>query len=372
MRINFLLPPVDMSGGIRVVALYAQWLQEHGHEVVLISQPSSATPLRQKVRSVLKGKGWPPTSAPRVSHLDGLNLDHRVLDSHRPPLDEDVPDGDVLIATWWETAHWAAALDKSKGTKVHFIQHHEVFPYLPLDSVHAAYRLPLHKIVVATWLKDIMRDMYGDLNCDVVPNSVDKTQFHAQPRTKQARPTVGFLYHEMPLKGLDVTLAVLDRLRRVIPNLRVLCFGSSPPSRANPLMKGVKFFLSPPQAAIRNIYALCDVWLTCSRTEGFNLPAMEAMACRTPVVSTPAGWPAEAVRDGYNGVLAGVGDVNALARGVWHILGLEEAAWAQYSQNAYATVENSSWDRSARMFEEALVNARRLARKKDRKANGRP
>jgi glycosyltransferase involved in cell wall biosynthesis len=371
MRINFLLPPVGMSGGIRVVALYAKWLEDHGHEVVLISQPRPAPALRQKITSAIKGKGWPSGPEPLPSHLDGLGLDHRVLDSHRPPGDADVPDGDVLIATWWETAHWAYALDKSKGVKTHFIQHHEVFPYLPLDSVHEAYRLPMHKIVVANWLKDVMRDMYGDPICDVVPNSVDKEQFHATPRAKQALPTVGFLYHEMPFKGLDVTLAVVDRLRRVIPDLRVLCFGASPPSRENPRMKGVKFFLSPPQAAIRNIYAHCDVWLTCSRTEGFNLPAMEAMACRTPVVSTPAGWPAEAVRDGYNGALADVDDVNGLARGVWRILSLDEATWGLYSQNAYATVEKSSWDQSARMFEEALVNARRRARRKERNANGR-
>jgi hypothetical protein len=30
----------------------------------------------------------------------------------------------------------------------------------------------------------------------------------------------------------------------------------------------------------------CDAWMTCSRSEGFNLPALEAMACRTPVVLT--------------------------------------------------------------------------------------
>src|SRR5208282_5263036 len=48
--------------------------------------------------------------------------------------------------------------------------------------------------------------------------------------------------------------------------------------------------------------------LTASRSEGFNLPAMEAMACRTPVVSTRTGWPAEAVKTGINGVLVDVED----------------------------------------------------------------
>jgi len=30
---------------------------------------------------------------------------------------------------------------------------------------------------------------------------------------------------------------------------------------------------------------------------------MEAMACRTPVVSTNTGWPSEAIKSGWNGIL---------------------------------------------------------------------
>jgi glycosyltransferase involved in cell wall biosynthesis len=52
---------------------------------------------------------------------------------------------------------------------------------------------------------------------------------------------------------------------------------------------------------------------------GFNLPAMEAMACRRPVVATRTTWPAEAVKS-ENGILVDFDDRVGLARGAEWVL----------------------------------------------------
>ena len=120
-----------------------------------------------------------------------------------------MPDADVVVATWWETAEWVNALDPRKGAKVYFIQHHEVFPYLPVDRSRATYQLPLRKVVISRWLLDVMREEYGDGSVDLVPNSVDSAQFFAAPRGKQSVPTFGFIYSTSGFKGLNVMLAAL-------------------------------------------------------------------------------------------------------------------------------------------------------------------
>jgi glycosyltransferase involved in cell wall biosynthesis len=66
----------------------------------------------------------------------------------------------------------------------------------------------------------------------------------------------------------------------------VLCFGSHAPDDMATLACCIEFEQSPAQDKIRDIYAQCDVWVTASRTESFNLPVMEAMVCRAPVVAT--------------------------------------------------------------------------------------
>ena len=160
MRITFLLPTVTMTGLTKFIVIYTRKLAQNGHIVKLVSPPPRSTSLRAKVRSLLTGDGWPADVKRHPSQLDGSGLDHTVLDRWSPVTDDDVPDADVVIATWWETAEWVAGLGPKKGAKVYFIQHHEVFSYLPVARCRATYRLPLHKIVVAKWLKNLMHSKY--------------------------------------------------------------------------------------------------------------------------------------------------------------------------------------------------------------------
>jgi glycosyltransferase involved in cell wall biosynthesis len=357
VRITFVLPAANMSGGTRVIGIYANELVRRGHVVTLVSPPSKPLSFQQKFRQWIGGNGWISEAERRKSHLDGSELDHRILERWRPVTDDDVPDADVVIATWWETAEWVSALAPKKGAKAYFVQHHEVFPHLPVERARATYRLRFHKIVIAKWLRDVMSSEYGDADVDLVPNSVDNNQFFAPVRVKQGVPTAGFLYSSVAFKGVDVTLAALAKVRESMPRLRIVSFGSEHPVAHLPLLEGTEFCFSPAQDRIRHLYGSCDVWVTASRTEGFNLPAMEAMACRTPVVSTKAGWPEEAIQTGMNGVLVDVDDTDALAQAIRWVVTRQSQDWEALSLNAYQTVEHSSWNASAALFEAALRNA---------------
>lgn len=363
MRITFVLPVVSMSGGNRVIAIYARKLTRMGHTVKLVSPPPMTTPFGRKIRSWLRGGGWPVDTMYRQSHLDGGELDHQMLDRWRPVVDDDVPDADVVIATWWETAEWVSALSAKKGAKVYFVQGHEVFPHLPIHRSRATYRLPLHKVVVSDWLRQIMASEYADEAVDLVPNSVDRNQFHAEHRSKQKVPSVGFLYSSASMKGLDVTLAALSIVRKQSPSLRLVSFGSVKPTAELALPGGTEFHFNPQQDSIRNLYNCCDVWVTSSRSEGFNLSAMEAMACRTPTVSTRTGWPAEAIKSGWNGYLVEIDNVIGVASGICSVLSLTNEDWQSMSLNAYSSIAESSWSSSAAMFERALRHACQRAKR---------
>lgn len=350
-----------MGGGTKVIVIYAELLARMGHVVRVVSRPRRAVPIHRKIKSLALGNGWPSDPPPPRSHFDGTAIDHHILDRWRPMTDDDVPDADIVIATWWETAEWIHAFSPNKGAKVHFVQGHEVFPFLPVERCHAVYRLPMHKIVVSEWLKRIMSTQYADDAVDVVLNGVDQKQFFAAVRGKQSIPTVGLLFSTSTGKGMDKSLAAIGIARRRIPNLRLVSFGTERPSQALSLPAGTEFSFSPPQDQIRNLYAKCDVWITASQSEGFNLPAMEAMACRTPVVATRTGWPADAVKTGRNGVLVDVDDVAGLALGLDWVLSLPDADWRQVSANAHGTATPSSWEESAKKFEAALMHACRRA-----------
>ena len=363
MKITFVLPYAGLAGGIRVVAIHAERLKQRGHEVVVVSTPPEPVSLSRQVKSLLRGKGWLPLPKEDGSHLYGRDVQHRVIDRCRPIVDADVPDADVVVATWWETAEWVAKMSETKGAKAYFIQHHETFENMPKERVEATWSLPLHKITISQWLVKLAENKYGDRNVSFVPNSVETKQFHAPPRGKQSVPTVGMLYSPISWKGCDVSLKAFSLAAQKVPNLRLVAFGSSEPAKDLPLPADTEYIQQPAQAAIKNIYARCDVWLCGSWSEGFHLPPLEAMACRCPVVSTQVGGPLDIIKEGVNGHLVPTGDSVALAKQLIHVLTLSEAEWQVMSDAAYTTATQYTWDDAVELFEAALSTA--IDRRKD-------
>lgn len=353
MKITFVLPHAGLAGGIRVVAIYAERLQKRGHQVFVVSLPRYRLPLRRKAKRFLKGEGW-PADPPLASHFDGLNIPHRVLDSWRPVVDADVPDADVIVATWWETAEWVANLSPTKGAKVYFIQHYETHAGQPVERVKATWTLPLHKVAISRWLSEVAATEFADPYASLVPNSVDTKQFYAPPRSKQSIPTVGLLYSHKKWKGCDVSLAAFAQAAQQIKNLRLIAFGEGKPSPALPLPAGSEYFHQPEQDSIKDIYSRCDVWLCGSWTEGFCLPPLEAMACRCPVVSTQVGGLGDFIRNGIEGYLVPPGNADALAQGLIEVLSRSQTQWRHMSDAAYAAATQYSWDDATSLFEQAL------------------
>ncbi len=343
-----------MGGGTKVMAIYADFLAKNGHDVNFVSTPISSKPsIKLRLKNMLRLKFFYPTTQP--SHFDALNIKNHVINAYRPIVDTDVPDADIVIATWWETAEWLQNLSDQKGKKVYFVQGHEVFDHIPKLRAIDTYKTDTKKIVVSRWLKDVLEKQYQSINIDLVPNAVDKQTFYFEKRQKNLNPTIGFLVSSGHVKGLDIALKALEQLRLIYPTLKVITFGTLK-LKNWPINKNDEFYLLPTQADIRALYASCDVWLAPSRSEGFNLTAMEAMACGTPVVSTKTGWPVEAINPYKNGILTELEDVNALTNGIKWFLDLSPDDWADCSEHAHQTTQGSSWDASAKLFEAVLTD----------------
>lgn len=353
MKITFILPYASLSGGIRVIAIYAQKLQQRGHDVFVVSQPQSQPSLKQKIKSLLQGKFNLQTSSSN-SHFADVNVTHKILEKPRPVRDEDVPNADIIIATWWKTAHWVAQLSPEKGKKFYFIQHYEIHPYFPIEEVKATYRLPLEKIVIAKWLKDIMKQEYNDPNCHLVMNSVDTNQFFALPRQKQTFPTFGLMYSSSKSwKGTDISLRALQIASETIPNLKIIAFGAEKINPNLPLPENTLYHYRPPQEQIREIYSSCDGWLFGSRFEGFGLPILEAMACRTPVIATPAGASPELLSQG-GGILLNDYQPENMAKAIIQLTNLSIQDWEIMSNQAHQSVIQYTWDDATTLLEKAL------------------
>lgn len=356
MRITFVLPCISLTGGVRVVINYADRLRKRGHQVHIMHKPFPPVSLRSQLSAFVKRQSTLSSEKCKLSDLGALDLPNTLVRHSGPIADSDVPDADVVVATWWETVEWVATLSPEKGSKVHFVQHHETFNYLPTERVKAAYRLPMYRIAVSQWLVDLLRSNYSAHDVALVPNALDNRQFEVPPRQKNSKPTVGVFYALPYWKGCDVAIAAFQLAKQKIPDLRLVAFGAIKPSPGLKLPSGVEYYHRPTPKCLANLYARCDAWLFASRSEGFGLPLLEAMTCRTPVIATMAGAAPELLQQG-GGILVEPDDIQGMASAIEVISQMSNEQWQDMSAIAYATATQYTLDDATSLFERALESA---------------
>jgi glycosyltransferase involved in cell wall biosynthesis len=96
-------------------------------------------------------------------------------------------------------------------------------------------------------------------------------------------------------------------------------------------------------------YQRADALIVTSRYEGFCLPAVEAMACGTPIVAFANSAVTEVVGDG--GILIRDGDVGKMVDALWTLLN-DSAAWDEASARGLERARAFSWKRCVEIHAE--------------------
>jgi glycosyltransferase involved in cell wall biosynthesis len=87
-----------------------------------------------------------------------------------------------------------------------------------------------------------------------------------------------------------------------------------------------------------SVIGSADVCVLCSQTEGLSNTVMEYMVAGKPVVCTNVGGNGELVRDGHEGLVVPVGDIDALGRSIVSLLG-DSARARKFGASAAARVQ---------------------------------
>ncbi len=146
---------------------------------------------------------------------------------------------------------------------------------------------------------------------------------------------------QQPYKGVNALLdAVADARARVTQvRLAMAGFGDDADA-ANIRAQGALALTNVPRADLPALYAAADLYVTASRWEGFDLPAVEAQHAGLPVVALRRGAHAEVVDDGFSGAL--VDSDAALADAIVRFAD-DPAARAEAGRQAMKFVQRFTW-----------------------------
>lgn len=169
----------------------------------------------------------------------------------------------------------------------------------------------------------------------VIPNFIDLTRFSlkAKDHFKKAIAPAGekILIHTSNFRKVKRTEDVIKIFAKVvekIPSKLLMVGDGGERSECEQLARDLGVadnvrFLGK-QDAIEEILSVSDLFLMPSQSESFGLAALEAMACKVPVVSSNAGGLPELNVDGVTGFLKDIGDIDGMAESSIYILEDEE------------------------------------------------
>jgi L-malate glycosyltransferase len=353
MRVTFLLAgyPWKPYGGARVVYEYANALVEAGHEVSVVHPRSMPTDtlshdgvtlsLRRRADRVRNVLLRPPIT---WQHIDS-RVDLRWV---RNLSAATVPDGDVVVATWWGTAEAVRDYPATKGLKAYLIQHYETWSG-PDDRVDATWRSGLAMVVIAEWLYERGLELGADpASMQHVPNALDHERFRVLTPISERPLRIAMLASDMPWKGTREGIAALEIARAAVPQLEAVCFGTG--SRPRQLPEWVAYRRNPDQELlVRDVYNGSAIYLCPSLTEGWGLPAFEAMACGCALVTADCGGVRDFAQHGRTALFAAPGDAHGLAQGIVRLAG-DPAERLRLAEAGREAVRRFTWPRSARLM----------------------
>lgn len=354
--ITFLMPPFQYSpvGGFKVALEYANRLAADGYAVHVVY--ADATKYRGTIPFKIKGKLLLKHYLFKLGVLHRsiriwFPLDERVKEHNVYKLDwKNVPKTDLYVCTAVDTAPYLNQYPIDCSRKIYFIQGYEKWRRTDGD-VRATYHYPMTKIVISSWLQDIVEKEEHE-KCYFVPNGFDTKEYRLTVPVKDKNKfVVSMLFHLAKIKGCATSFAALNIVKQKYPQLQVNIFGT--PVRPDSLPEWYHYYQSPSSEEHLRINNESAVYVAASIDEGWGLTIGEAMLCGQAVVCTDNRGFREMAKDGGTALLSPVNDAEALAANVIRLIENDEMRY-DIAKNGMEFIKHLSIENSYHLFKQAL------------------
>jgi glycosyltransferase involved in cell wall biosynthesis len=262
-------------------------------------------------------------------------------------------DADITIATSWPTAFAVNRLNRSKGKKFYFIQDYEIW-FSNKKYADKSYELPLNRIVVSAYLKDLLKDKFGS-DSTVILIGLDYNKYNNSNKEFSHPKRILYMDHMLENKNAVGAIQTMKKLKEKYPDLLFRGFGIN---KYHEIPEYIEFIKNPDDNTIVDIYRTSDIFLFPSKYEGFGATPAEAMACKCAVVANAVAAIPEYAKNIETAVLTEPGDPDGLFRGACYLLE-NEPELQRISLAGHDYIKNIlDWDKAMDKFEEELENAK--------------
>lgn len=316
-NIGFVLPSLNISGGIMVALRHAIILQDNGWDVLLLNVDHSVE--------------WCDFSGHQLPVLaqDGRFLAGKI---------------DNAVATMWTTVSFLENY-RNIENRFYLVQNYETDfyePGVPLRTFANQSYCPKVKtnfVTISKWCQEWLEHKY-EQKAKYAPNGIEKKSFPHHRRKFEGKIRIliegdcGVEY-----KNVDESFKIVDKLDPSKFEIWYMSYNAKPKE----WYRIDKFFHQIPYEQVHDIYKQCDILLKTSYLESFSYPPLEMMATGGYAVVVPNGGNKEYLIDGENCLMYPMGDIDKGVNAIQKICTDEELREHLY-EGGIRTAESRDWE----------------------------
>jgi glycosyltransferase involved in cell wall biosynthesis len=240
------------------------------------------------------------------------------------------------------------------------------------DFAFNVLELPLHqtitkwcfdrsdRVVVCSFSTLAEIEMYENVDVSkatVIYNGIDFTDIGRDVKAsdgkedKEKKPTMIYAGRLFWMKGIPYVLKAFERVKKDVKEARLRIFGKGPMEKEVKRFRKQKhlqddIFLGGflPHRELMKEIRMADVVVFPSLYESQPMFALEAMACKKPLVAFSLPYAREIIKDGHNGLLAQAYDVEDLSSKIALALQDKELRFRLGEKGYEYVEENHNWD----------------------------
>ena len=355
MKINFILPHIRLSGGVKLVLEYANCLKKRGQDVRVFIPRNVPKWYQLRDKWEMRKHGLQRLCPEVVEWMDNTLAIEMFSESG----ESYIPNADILVASAWQNAEFAAQLPLEKGVFFYFILHYESLWTRHKKRALKTYDLSCKMITLSTWLKKILIENHGKKS-DLLVTPVDQKIFFLKQKKWNSIPRIAMLHHDYDWKGYSEGIEVLKKILEQGKKIELVVFGEKledPRLLFDKAGFEFEYHYSPTRERLRKIYESCDIFLCPSWYEGLGIPSMEAMACRCALVTSDTGGCLDYAINGKTALVSPPQDIEGMSENIIRLLD-DDKLLESISQNGYEKISEFNWrescDKLVGFFEKSL------------------
>ena len=282
-NIAFILPSLNISGGIMVALWHAVMLQDAGMDVTLFNVDNSIQ--------------W---CTFKEHQIPVMSQDLRLVEGRI----------DKAVATMWTTVAFLENYQNIEK-RYYLVQNFETDfyePGVPLRVfANQSYipKVPIQYLTISKWCEEWLRDDYEQI-ARYAPNGIEKENFPHHKREMNGKIRIliegdcGVEY-----KNVDESFKITNELDKEKYEIWYMSYNAEPKD----WYRVDKFLHKVPFDQVADVYNQCDILLKTSYLESFSYPPLEMMATGGYAVVVPNDGNKEYLVDGENCLLYTLGKI---------------------------------------------------------------